>query len=282
MSERAFFDRYGLDAIQLDDSRAARRRVPGGSALGQRRRSRGRTSRTAGVSSGLRLQPRLPDRPLRHRHASQDAVDGAAGRWPDDVGGGAPAEGEARHRDHRRVRAGAALRRRGRRGRAAAPSAIAASCAARSRDSPSTASRAAGRTPPCSFGIEELILETYEDPAWVAALLGVLRDRKLAFAALDGRRAVRPAGTRRRRRLVDRHLAEDLRPLRRAVRRAAHRGGARGRPAHRLPHVRRDDAAPRADCRHGARRDGDVHAEGRWAATRGSPRPSGASGRACA
>lgn len=32
------------------------------------------------------------------------------------------------------------------------------------------------------FGIQELILETYEDPAWVKALLGVLRDRKLAFA----------------------------------------------------------------------------------------------------
>jgi hypothetical protein len=31
------------------------------------------------------------------------------------------------------------------------------------------------------FGIQELILETYEDPAWVRALLGVLRDRKLAF-----------------------------------------------------------------------------------------------------
>jgi len=32
------------------------------------------------------------------------------------------------------------------------------------------------------FGIQELILETYEDPAWVAALLGILRDRKVAFA----------------------------------------------------------------------------------------------------
>jgi hypothetical protein len=32
------------------------------------------------------------------------------------------------------------------------------------------------------FGIQDLILATYEDPAWVAALLGVLRDRKLAFA----------------------------------------------------------------------------------------------------
>jgi hypothetical protein len=32
------------------------------------------------------------------------------------------------------------------------------------------------------FGIQELILETYEDPSWVAALLGLLRDRKLAFA----------------------------------------------------------------------------------------------------
>jgi hypothetical protein len=31
------------------------------------------------------------------------------------------------------------------------------------------------------FGIEELILATYEDPVWVTALLGVLRDRKLAF-----------------------------------------------------------------------------------------------------
>jgi hypothetical protein len=31
------------------------------------------------------------------------------------------------------------------------------------------------------FGIEELILATYEDPGWVTALLGVLRDRKLAF-----------------------------------------------------------------------------------------------------
>jgi len=32
------------------------------------------------------------------------------------------------------------------------------------------------------FGIQELILETYEDPAWVVALLGILRDRKIAFA----------------------------------------------------------------------------------------------------
>ena len=31
------------------------------------------------------------------------------------------------------------------------------------------------------FGIQELILETYEDPAWVQALLTVLRDRKLSF-----------------------------------------------------------------------------------------------------
>jgi hypothetical protein len=31
------------------------------------------------------------------------------------------------------------------------------------------------------FGIQELILETYEDPEWVLALLGMLRDRKLAF-----------------------------------------------------------------------------------------------------
>jgi uroporphyrinogen decarboxylase len=31
-------------------------------------------------------------------------------------------------------------------------------------------------------GIQELILGTYDDPAWVAALLGILRDRKLAFA----------------------------------------------------------------------------------------------------
>jgi hypothetical protein len=30
-------------------------------------------------------------------------------------------------------------------------------------------------------GIQELILQTYEDPAWVEALLAVLRDRKLAF-----------------------------------------------------------------------------------------------------
>jgi hypothetical protein len=32
------------------------------------------------------------------------------------------------------------------------------------------------------YGIQELILETYEDPGWVLALLGTLRDRKLAFA----------------------------------------------------------------------------------------------------
>lgn len=30
-------------------------------------------------------------------------------------------------------------------------------------------------------GIEDLILQTYEDPGWVIAVLGVLRDRKLAF-----------------------------------------------------------------------------------------------------
>ena len=32
------------------------------------------------------------------------------------------------------------------------------------------------------YGIQELILETYEDPGWVLALLGILRDYKLAFA----------------------------------------------------------------------------------------------------
>jgi hypothetical protein len=32
------------------------------------------------------------------------------------------------------------------------------------------------------YGIQELILETYEDPGWVLTLVGVLRDRKLAFA----------------------------------------------------------------------------------------------------
>jgi uroporphyrinogen decarboxylase len=31
------------------------------------------------------------------------------------------------------------------------------------------------------YGIEPLILETYEDPGWVTMLLGILRDRKLAF-----------------------------------------------------------------------------------------------------
>jgi hypothetical protein len=31
------------------------------------------------------------------------------------------------------------------------------------------------------FGIQELILETYEDAEWVLALLGILRDRKLAW-----------------------------------------------------------------------------------------------------
>jgi len=33
------------------------------------------------------------------------------------------------------------------------------------------------------FGIEQLIMETHDDPAWVHALLGVLRDRKLAGVA---------------------------------------------------------------------------------------------------
>ena len=33
-----------------------------------------------------------------------------------------------------------------------------------------------------AYGIQELILETYEDPAWVLELLGILRDRKIAFA----------------------------------------------------------------------------------------------------
>jgi hypothetical protein len=31
------------------------------------------------------------------------------------------------------------------------------------------------------YGIEPLILETYEDPGWVTTLLGILRDRKFAF-----------------------------------------------------------------------------------------------------
>lgn len=33
----------------------------------------------------------------------------------------------------------------------------------------------------CLFGIERLILSTYDDPGWVHAFLGILRDRKAAF-----------------------------------------------------------------------------------------------------
>ena len=32
------------------------------------------------------------------------------------------------------------------------------------------------------FGVEEMIMETFDDPAWVHAFLGILRDRKVKFA----------------------------------------------------------------------------------------------------
>ncbi|HKJ89610.1 MAG TPA: uroporphyrinogen decarboxylase family protein, partial [Oceanipulchritudo sp.] len=34
----------------------------------------------------------------------------------------------------------------------------------------------------CLYGIENLIMETYDDPEWVHALLGILQERKLAYA----------------------------------------------------------------------------------------------------
>ena len=33
------------------------------------------------------------------------------------------------------------------------------------------------------FGVEEMIMETYDDPEWVHAFLGILRDRKVRYAA---------------------------------------------------------------------------------------------------
>ncbi|MCK7523953.1 MAG: hypothetical protein MZV64_43180 [Ignavibacteriales bacterium] len=150
------------------------------------------------------------------------------------MGGGAPDQGEARHRPRspssRRCRCATRRRSTPRRAAYRRPR---ASCAAPIPASPSTASRAAGRTPRCSFGIEELILETYDDPAWVhGAARRSCATASCAFVALDGGRAVRPARTGRRRRLVDRHLAEDLRPTssRRSTRRsiaAAHEAGQR-------------------------------------------------------
>ena len=55
---------------------------------------------------------------------------------------------------------------------------------------------------------------------------------------IPGRRALRPARVRRRRRLRQRHLPAHVRRVRGALRCPAHRRGARGRPAHRLPPLR--------------------------------------------
>ena len=70
----------------------------------------------------------------------------------------------------------------------------------------------------CLVGIERLIMATYDDPAWVHELLGILQRRKLAFVRSLGGRALRPARTGRRRRLLDGDFAAALRRVRGALR----------------------------------------------------------------
>ena len=86
----------------------------------------------------------------------------------------------------------------------------------------------------CLVGVERMIMETYDDPAWVHELLGILFRRKQVFVESLGGRPVRYSGTGRRERVVDGHLAADFRrvrgPLRPPVDRVGPAAPASGSP----------------------------------------------------
>ena len=77
----------------------------------------------------------------------------------------------------------------------------------------------------CLVGVERLIMETYDDPAWVHELLGILLRRKKTFRRVAGGRPLRYSRAWRGRRLVDRDLAAAVRRVRGPLRQPIDRPG---------------------------------------------------------
>ena len=240
-------------------------------------------SRRAGMAprAGDGPEPRLPHHPLPIRHVPRHAVDAAARRRADGVGPRAPAEGEARPRRPRGHHAGAGVRPPGRR--------VGGRGSRRTRHRPRRRARLPGvRAARVLAGRRGAVRHRAAHPRDVRrpglglALLSFLQRPKLAFlrsadgAAFDllelgggdaSSTVISPA-------IFDRFVAPFDAPLIAAAHAVA--------PARRLPHVRRDDADPRADRRTWAQTPWRRSRRRRWAATPGWPRPSGAWARASA
>ena len=219
-----------------------------------------RVRRVAG-GADARARCRLLHGSLPHHHTSRVALDGPPGRRAHHVGGRASAQTKGRPRPGRRARAGTRVRCGGGR--------VGASCHRRARHRAWSRARLpalwATRVLAGCGGARRDTGADSRDVRGSGVGGGAARGPsgpQARVPAVHRRRAVRSARTRRRRRVVDRHLTADLRAIRRAVRRTPRCRRARGRPAGRVPHLRGHDAAARSDCRDGTRRDGDVHAEG--------------------
>ena len=152
MSNREFFDHFGLDAIHLD--LAAPPRPATRASTTTRRRASWAFWKAAGspATTGASRPRTLPDPKYKttrytFHHARGHSHHGAAVQRAHRLGHRAPDQGEEGHRPDRRVRDGAQVRRRGRQPAADGVRRARASCAATSAASTSSASRAAGRTP---------------------------------------------------------------------------------------------------------------------------------------
>ena len=93
----------------------------------------------------------------------------------------------------------------------------------------------------CLVGVERLIMETYDDPAWVHELARHPVSAEEDVRRVVGGRPLRHSRAGRGRRLVDRDLAAAVRRVRGPLRQPIDRPGPPRRPAHRLPHLRRHD-----------------------------------------
>ena len=109
-----------------------------------------------------------------------------------------PDQGKTGHRARRRVRHRAQVRRGGGEPHRRTSTASVRWCAGTSAASTSSANPAPGRTPAASSGTQRMIMETYDDPAWVHELLAILNRRKQVFVRSLQGRALRCPGAGRR------------------------------------------------------------------------------------
>ena len=114
----------------------------------------------------------------------------------------------------------------------------------------------------CLAGVERMIMETYDDPAWVHEFLAILWAAEEGLRRVLGGGPLRYSRAGRGQRLLLGDLAEDLRRVRRPLRRRVDRPGVPRRPADLLSYLRRHDGHPRQRGGHEAQRHGDLYAAG--------------------